>query len=188
VSTRPPARRVEECGQTIGSSSSVLQPRRRRPGAAGGLPMSSLARVLKLAALSTVGAYTAWLGLIYAAQDRLIYLRPRYSGAPWHYDPIKRRPDVRSLSFGTADGRQLGYWVEAPPPPSPGRPSSSGGDAPVVAMLFGANAQTALDWLPFVDSLLRASAKSDDATPLLGALLVDYPGMYLRNPTVAPSS
>lgn len=91
------------------------------------------------------------LGLLALFQDRLVYFPRAYPFAPESLPA-----PLVLLRFQTADGAQHAVW----------RPPTQG-PAARVWMMFGGNAMTALDWLPWIEGHPDTAA---------GFLLIDYPG------------
>jgi pimeloyl-ACP methyl ester carboxylesterase len=124
-------------------------------------------RALMIGGVTALGA----VGLLAAMQDNIIYVRRSYEshGMRQYYHNIQERFEDKSgrvlleVSYNTSSGHQTVFWI---PPRLEAIESKSINKLWIV---FGGNAQLALDWVWFISKL--GSDFYNDSF-----LLMDYPG------------
>ena len=128
---------------------------------------TKMKRAILLGSLAT----SAVVLLLVASQDRLIYMKRTYEshGLKQYYQNIRTHFDqntgrmVLDVAYKTSFGMQTAFWI---PPKGDAIQSGTFGKLWIV---FGGNAQLALDWLWFVEKLGEPFYKDS-------FLLIDYPG------------
>ena len=137
------------------------------------MPASSIIKTAGVVAAGAVVVSSAFLGLLYVAQDKLIYHPRRYHdyGLNSYYN--KRTVDnaVEDLEFTTSDGRQKAFVLRG-----------DGGPQGRVWLFMGGNAGVALDWAHIARAFLRKDPTS------AATILVDYPGYGMCQGHPSPDS
>ena len=116
----------------------------------------------------------ALLGALAVFQDKLIYIQRTYEshGLKNYYQRLRSEFESRSgrvlleVVYNTSAGEQTAFWV----PPKAAAIASKSFDK--VWVVFGGNAQLALDWLWLIEHLGQDFSKDS-------FLLMDYPGYGL---------